>query len=225
VDNYLHPFKKLNLKPKVINVQPMALVSLLDYQVEIDSNIAVIDIGASATQITIANSHNIMLSRTIDTGGTNFTNSIMEVRDLDFQTAEDEKKEIDLNSEQNEEEVSEEFLDSMPIGMEVESENNLELSNIATRLSAEITRSLDFFNMKHRDEEVEKIFITGGGTRLKGLKDLISNEIGREMILIEPFKNINIKLDNEANELVKNYNYEFAVAVGLAVSEVMADES
>jgi len=225
VDNYLHPFKKLNLKPKVINVQPMALVSLLDYQVEIDSNIAVIDIGASATQITIANSYNIMLSRTIDTGGTNFTNSIMEVRDLDFQTAEDEKKEIDLNSEQNEEEVSEEFLDSMPIGMEVESENNLELSNIATRLSAEITRSLDFFNMKHRGEEVEKIFITGGASRLKGLKDLISNEIGREIILIEPFKNINIKLNNQANELVKNYNYEFAVAVGLAVSEVMADES
>ncbi|MFW6028872.1 MAG: type IV pilus assembly protein PilM [Halanaerobiales bacterium] len=226
VDNYLDPFKRLNLKPKVINVQPMALVSLLDFQNEIDSNIAVVDIGASATQITIANNKNIMLSRTIDTGGSSFTNSIMETMDLDYQSAEEKKAEININLEANSaEDPSEEFLDSMPIGMEIESGTDIDLTDISTRLSSEVTRSLDFFNMKHRDKEVEKIFITGGASRLTGLKQLISDEIGREMILIDPFKNINRKLNNEGEELVEQFNYEFAVAVGLAVSEVMVDES
>jgi len=228
VDNYLHPFSRLNLKPKVINVQPMALVSLLDFQGEVENNIAVIDIGASATQITIANKKNIMLSRTIDTGGTSFTNSIMDVKDIDFQQAEEDKTKIKLDIEEDaegEESSEEDYLDSMPIGMEVESEKELDLTNLASRLSSEITRSLDFFNMKNRDEEVEKIFITGGGSRLQGLKQIISEEIGREIFLIDPFKNIKQKTDKKKEELIEHYQYEFAVAVGLAVSEVIADES
>jgi type IV pilus assembly protein PilM len=196
---------------------------LLDYQIELDHNIAVIDIGASATQITIANKKNIMLSRTIDTGGTSFTNSIMDLKDIDFQKAEAEKKNLDLNTEA--EEVETDALSSMPIGMEMESEDNSKLKNLANRLSSEITRSLDFFNMKHRDEEVEKIFITGGASRLQGLQQIISEEINRDLIIIDPFKNIKTKLDSDKEELIKHYKYEFAVAVGLGVSEVMANES
>lgn len=224
VDNYLHPFERLNFKPEVINVQPMALISLLDFQEEIKNNIAIIEIGASATQISIANHDDIMLSRTIDTGGTSFTNSIMNNKNIDFQQAEEVKYELELNLEEGTKESSgEDFLDSMPIGMEVE--NDLNLNNLATRLSAEITRSLDFFNMKHRDKEVEKIYITGGASRLQGLKKIISEELGREIILIDPFKNIKLKVNKDREELIKHYQYEFAIAVGLGVSEVMVDES
>jgi type IV pilus assembly protein PilM len=223
VDNFLHPFERINLKPRVINVQPMALVSLLTYQGAADSNIAIIDIGASAAQITIANSSNIMLSRTIDTGGINFTNTIMDLKNIDYQEAEEEKKNLDINAET--EEISEEFLDSMPIGMEMENNDNSKLREIASRFSAEITRSLDFFNMKHRDEEIEKIFVTGGAFRLKGLQEIITEDLNRELILIDPFKNIKRDLDSSKEELIKQNKYEFAVAVGLGVSEVMADES
>lgn len=223
VDNFLHPFERLNLKPKVINVQPMALVSLLDYQGQANNNIAIIDIGASATQITIANRKNIMLSRTIDTGGTSFTNSIMDLKNIDFQSAEEEKKELDLGLEA--ENKTEDVLSSMPIGMETSSENNANLRNLAARLSAEITRSLDFFNMKHRDKEVEKIFITGGASRLQGLQKILSEDINRELIIIDPFKNIKTKLDSEKEKMMEHFKYEFAVAVGLGVSEVMSDES
>jgi len=227
VDNYLHPFERLNLKPSVINVQPMALVSLLDFQGEVENNIAVIDIGASATQITIANKKNIMLSRTIDTGGFSFTNSIMEAKDIAFQEAEEEKRELslDLEGEIEKDLSQEELMDSMQIGLEIEEEEKLNLETLTNTLSLEITRSLDFFNMKHRDKEVEKVFITGGGSRLKGIQKLISDEIGRELILIEPFKNINKKLDIKGEEIIEHYKYEFAVAVGLGISEVMANES
>ena len=224
VDNFLHPFERINLKPKVINVQPMALVSLLAYQGQAESNIAIIDIGASATQITIANKRDIMLSRTIDTGGTSFTNSIMDFKNIDFQSAEEEKKELNLGLEADQE-TEEDALSSMPIGMETNGEDNANLRNLASRLSAEITRSLDFFNMKHRDEEVEKIFVTGGASRLQGLQKIISEEISRDLIIIDPFKNIKTKVDSEKEKMMEHYKYEFAVAVGLGVSEVMSDES
>lgn len=223
VDNFLHPFERINLKPKVINVQPMALVSLLAYQEQAENNIAIIDIGASATQITIANKRDIMLSRTIDTGGTSFTNSIMDVKNIDFQEAEEEKKKIDLSIEA--EAVESDALSSMPIGMETGSEDNKNLRDLAARLSSEITRSLDFFNMKHRDQEVERIYITGGASRLSGLQQIISEEINRDLILIDPFKNIKTEIDSEKEKMMEHFKYEFAVAVGLGVSEVMADES
>jgi type IV pilus assembly protein PilM len=202
----------------------MALVSLLDYQGQADNNIAIIDIGASATQITIANKRDIMLSRTIDTGGTSFTNSIMDLKNIDFQSAEEEKKELNLGLEA-EQDTEEDALSSMPIGMETSSEDNTNLRNLASRLSSEITRSLDFFNMKHRDEEVEKIFVTGGAFRLQGLQKIISEEIGRDLIIIDPFKNIKTKVDSEKEKMMEHYKYEFSVAVGLGVSEVMSDES
>ena len=103
--------------------------------------------------------------------------------------------------------------------------DNINLKNLAARLSSEITRSLDFFNMKHRSEEVEKIFVTGGASRLNGLQKIISEEINRDLILIDPFKNIKTKLDSEKEKIIEHYKYEFAVAVGLGVSEVMIDES
>jgi type IV pilus assembly protein PilM len=79
--------------------------------------------------------------------------------------------------------------------------------------------------MKHRSEEVEQIFVTGGASRLNGLQKIISEEINRDLILINPFKNIKTKLDSEKEKIIEHYKYEFAVAVGLGVSEVMIDES
>ena len=182
VDNYQQPFKRLNLNPRVINVQPMALVSLLNYQNEIgDNTVAIIDIGASDTQITIANRDNIMLSRTIDTGGNSFTNEIMDIDSLDFQQAEEKKFETSLlnefdNTSEQSEESEEEFVEPLPIGMEIESEN-YNMDNLASNLASEITRSIDYFNMKNREKEINKVFLTGGGSRLNGLFELISSEL------------------------------------------------
>lgn len=96
VDNYKSPFERNNLKVEVINVIPMALISLLDYQEELKGNIAIIDIGYSASQVTVANKNNIILSRTIDTGGNHFTKTIMDVEDLEYDEAEEKKIKKDL---------------------------------------------------------------------------------------------------------------------------------
>lgn len=222
IDNYLAPYARLNLKPKVMNVQPMALLSLLDYQGELDGTIAIIDIGASSTQITVGNKKNIMLSRTIDTGGHSFTSSLMDVKSIEYAAAEEEKIEYGLGEADDEKEDFDKFMDSMQIGMEA-SDDDYRLNSLATTLSSEITRSFDFFTMKHREEEIKKVFITGGGARLKGLEKLISEEIGEELILIDPFKSTGYEFIGEP--YCGDCSYEFSVAVGLGIAEVMADES
>jgi type IV pilus assembly protein PilM len=77
--------------------------------------------------------------------------------------------------------------------------------------------------MKNRGEEISKVFITGGGSRLKGLRELLAEDLNREIFEINPFKNTNYSLNNE--QYCKDCKNEFAVAVGLGISEVMADEN
>src|SRR6056297_584384 len=100
VDNYLAPFERNNLKVDVVNIQPMALISILEYQEELDGNVAIIDIGTTTSQVTIANKNNIILSRTIDTGGQHFTKTLMEIEGEDFNGAEEKKIEHGLYAEE-----------------------------------------------------------------------------------------------------------------------------
>jgi len=220
IDNFLAPFERNNLKVSVVNTQPMALVSLLDYQNQADQIIAIIDVGFSATQITIANKNDIFLSRTIDTGGNQFTTTLMEIQGNEYQAAEERKLEEGLQADKTEKENQQELLDSIQLDMTLGEDNRL--NELASTLSAELTRSFDYFAMKNRGEEIAEVFITGGGSRLKGLKDLLAEDLNREIYEIDPFKNTNYSSSKEHYcEECKN---EFAVAIGLGVSEVMADE-
>jgi type IV pilus assembly protein PilM len=220
IDNFLDPFERNNLKVSVVNTQPMALISLLDYQKQCDQIIAIIDVGFSATQITIANKSDIFLSRTIDTGGNQFTTTLMEIQGAEYQAAEERKFEEGLHADKTEKESQQELLDSIQLDMALGEDNRL--NELASTLSAELTRSFDYFAMKNRGEEIAEVFITGGGSRLKGLKELLAEDLNREIFEIDPFKNTNYNTSKEHYcEECKN---EFAVAIGLGVSEVMADE-
>ncbi|ADQ14863.1 type IV pilus assembly protein PilM [Halanaerobium hydrogeniformans] len=211
VDNYKSPFERNNLKVEVINVIPMALISLLDYQEELKGNIAIIDIGYSASQVTVANKNNIILSRTIDTGGNHFTKTIMDVEDLEYDEAEEKKIKEGLKIESNSDPI-----DSMQLDAALGSDDRLK--TLAGTLTGEITRSFNYFSIKKRKEDIDKIFITGGGSRLKGLKEFMEKELGRDIYRIDTFKNIAYPIDDEIKD-------DFAVAIGLGISEVMADES
>ncbi len=218
VENFINPFENLGVDPRVLNVQPMALLSLLEYQGELTEPVAVLNIGDSASQVTIGTKNNIHLSRTIDTGGKDFTETLIEGMGFSYQQAEDYKMENGIENNNEEEHQEELDLDSLQIattGMSGEEAIN----SLASSLAEEISRSLDFFSMKNRGRKVNKIYITGGGSKLKGLKEVISKETNSEIRDIETFKGLEIdKIEKPEDEM-------FTVAIGLGISEVLANES
>jgi len=217
VENFIAPLKKQGINPRVLNVQPMALLSLLEFQGELTEPVAILNIGDSATQVTIGTENNIHLSRTIDTGGKDFTETLIEGMGYSYQQAEEHKKKNGI--EEKKEEKNEEFdLDSVQIAATGMSGEDA-LNSLAGSLAEEISRSLDFFSMKNRGRKVNKIYITGGGSKLKGLKKIISEEINREIRDIETFKGLEIESLEEADAEI------FSVTIGLGISEVLANES
>src|SRR6056297_1864596 len=88
---YKAPFKELGIETKVINIQPMALISLLNHQKKLEEGSAVIDFGHQGTRIILCNKEQIFLTRTIDTGGYDFTKNIMDSQQYEYQEAEEFK--------------------------------------------------------------------------------------------------------------------------------------
>lgn len=215
IENYVSVLERLNLSPAVINVQPMALLSLLQYQNKIDQALAVIDIGAGSTKVTIGDRNKIYLARTIDIGGEDFTELLMEEENLDYQQAEESKFEHGIEEQPGEIEVD---FDLAISEAAVSGGSSISLRPLARNLSEEISRCLNYYSMKFRGKEINDIYITGGGIKLKNLTTIISNEIGRELKTINPFEDINV--DDQSVQSLQRAE-EFAVTVGLAVSEVM----
>ena len=62
---------------------------------------------------------------------------------------------------------------------------------VLERLLTEIKRSFEFYKSQFKEEtEGRRIFICGGGTGLKGLKEYIEDQLGAEVGLLTPFKDM-----------------------------------
>lgn len=210
IEDYLAPFKEIGLRTTVINIQPMSLLSLLQYQGRAGEPLAVIDIGSAGTRVVIGDQTNIYLSRTIDIGGEDFTQLFVEERDLDFIQAESYKKRNGIEADQTEHQFELAVEQIAATGLS----SDKMLVSLAYELAKEISRSLDYFSINYRDRSLNRIYITGGGSKLKGLKEIIGQRNNIAMHTLDPFDG----LDYQQRDEWKN---EFAVCLGLAASEVI----
>lgn len=214
IDNVMNVFERISIIPSVINIQPMALLSIADYQDLIEDTVAIIDIGAAGTRVVIGDRRNIYLSRNIDIGGNEFTRIIMEEDKLNYNEAENIKK---RNGLPEEDEIGENFELAISQIATTGLGESQSLVLLARNLAEQIERSLDYYNMKYR-RNIEKVFISGGGIKLKRLKNIIEDRLGRELLSLDPYFNVGVRKGSDLRP------EEFAVAIGLGISEVLPDE-
>jgi len=96
------------------------------------------------------------------------------------------------------------------------------MNNVTEIVAMEIQKTFDFYRATTEDNDtvVQKILISGGGSKLGGLAQELSQRLELPVEVLNPFRNINVdgkKFDPDyLNEIVP----EMAVAVGLAVRGV-----
>jgi len=145
---------------------------------------ALIDIGAVKTSINIVKDNRLEFSREITTAGNAFTKAIeeagtLEGAALDFAGAEEIKKEYGIPKEEDVEE---------PKGHLPLRKISFAMRPVLERLLTEINRSFEFHKSRLEEERVGRIFISGGGARLKGLKEYLADQLGAEVELLSPFE-------------------------------------
>lgn len=200
ISDYTSVISQAGKTPKLVDAEAFALQNAyeMNYTLEGDKVVALIDIGASVMIFNILDEGNPVFWRNVTVGGDNFTDSIRREMDLTFDQAEELKKGNEV------EDISPE--DVQPI-----------LDEVSGEVAGEINKTIDFFRQTTVDKKVDKIVLSGGSCRIRGFSEMLESEFGVEVEELNPFRNIDVDSPDFSTEFVNENAPAAAIAVGLAL--------
>ena len=200
INDYTNVIKEAGLNPVVIDVDSFALENMIEinYPVTQGENVAMVNIGATITSISVLFGGLTIFTRSIPMGGNQFTEEIQRQLNVSFSDAEAMKTGK-----------------SVP-GADAASALPLAIDTVSTNLAFEIKRSLDFFLGGNQGADISKIYMSGGGSKVAGLQNLMQEKTSIPVEVVNPFKNLEINTKDIDAESIKDIAAFFGVAVGLA---------
>ncbi|MFN3395287.1 MAG: type IV pilus assembly protein PilM [Thermodesulfovibrionales bacterium] len=199
INDYVNVVNEAGFNTVIVDVDAFALENMygINYEVEADTNVALINIGASTINMNIVRGGVSAFTRDSSVGSNLHTEALQRGFNISYEDAERLKKGESL------EKITPE--DAQPVIM-----------NASEEIINEIKRSIDFFRGGSPSADIKEIILSGGCALIKGFPELLSERTGLEVRKAEPFRNIKIpkkfdllSLDDVAPML--------AVAVGLAI--------
>ena len=96
------------------------------------------------------------------------------------------------------------------------------MNNVTEIVAMEIQKTFDFYRATTEDNEtvVQKILISGGGSKLLGLSEELSQRLELPVEILDPFRNIKVDTKKFDPDYLSEIVPEMAVAVGLAMRGV-----
>lgn len=187
------------LAATLIDIDSLALINAFNFSYPQDEgskhkSVALLNIGASFTNLNILEDSIPRLSRDLHLGGNNFTQKLSDLFGIDFASAEALKLKPD-----------QERLAKIAAGIE----------SVLSSLASEARISFDYYESQCVTS-VSKIFLSGGGSLFPGLGDMLANLLGIEVEYWDPLKRIQLS-SNIDSQKVKAIASQLAVAVGLAL--------
>jgi type IV pilus assembly protein PilM len=87
-------------------------------------------------------------------------------------------------------------------------------------LAIEIGNSLDFFQSTTTYEKISKLYLSGGGSKIKDFDIILQQQIGIPVEIVNPLKKIEYSEKNFDIEYIREIGPIMAVGVGLASRKV-----
>jgi len=96
------------------------------------------------------------------------------------------------------------------------------MSNVTEIVALEIQKTFDFYRATTEDNQtiVQKILISGGGSKLHGLATDLSSRLELPVEVLDPFRNVSVDERKFDRGYLNDIMPEMAVAVGLAMRGV-----
>ncbi|MFA5936788.1 MAG: type IV pilus assembly protein PilM [Candidatus Paceibacterota bacterium] len=163
------------------------------------SLVLLIDFGASSTKLSLVEFGMVKSHHTINRGGADITSSIAQSLGIPFPKAEEMKKEFGLfeNSDQK---------------------NLADIIKVHIDYIFSETNNVLLGYEKKYNRTVSKVIFTGGGSLLKGLKEVATNNFRAEIDIGRPFSKVGAPEFLE--KVLETTGPEFAVALGLALRKL-----
>ncbi len=193
-------------QPAVIDVDAFALQNCyeLNYQPQPGQIVALLNVGASTTNINILNGTRSVFTRDASVGGNQYTGLLQKELGLTFEQAEGVKRGM-----------------ALPEGSAPRSIEPI-LETVSDILALEIQKTMDFYRATAEDGEsaVQKILISGGGSKLTGLMEYLAHRFEIPVEVFDPFRQIRVDARSFDPDYMREVVPEMAIAVGLALRGV-----
>lgn len=202
IADYVDAVEKAGLVPVIMDVDSFALSNIyeINYEMTEKRNIALVNIGASKTNINIIQGGLPIFTRDSIVGGNIHTEALQRELSVSFDDAERLKQGQAIDG--------------------ISPDNVLMVLNSASDdIYTEIYRSFEYFKSSVSEEEISSIILCGGAALLKGFPETMAERLGIPVELADPFKNVKIPAKLDA-ERIREIAPMAAVAAGLALRRV-----
>ena len=188
--------------PVIVDVDAFALQNAFEvnYGLESAHVVVLLNAGASAININILQGDQSVFTRDISIGGNAYTEAVQKELDLPFEAAEQLKKGIPVDGAS--------FEEAQPV-----------LRAVTENVLLEIQKTFDFFKATAASEQIDRIMLSGGASRVDGFREMLNERIGAPVEEFDPFRAIvwdGKKVGGDPTE----HAATAAVAVGLALRKV-----
>jgi type IV pilus assembly protein PilM len=175
IESRVEAIEGSELIPKIMDVEAYAMeraFSLLQAQLNLgeDSTVAIVDIGATMTTLSVLNNGQTIYTREQLFGGKQLTDEIMRRYGLPLEEAGLAKKQGGLPDDY-EPEVLEPFKEAVV---------------------QQVARSLQFFFSSSQYNDVDHIILAGGVSSMEGLEHLVQEKLGTPTSVANPFAQMSI---------------------------------
>ena len=207
IDNLKQVIQFAGKQAVIIDVDTFALQNCyeVNYQPADTEVVTLLNIGASTMNVNIVQGNRSLFTRDITVGGSQFTDVLQRSLGLSYQQAEAVKRGVPDAAEGVEEKAIEPLMD-----------------NVMEMVAMEIQKTFDFYRATSEDGgvAVQKILISGGGSKLAGLPEELSTRLELPVEVLDPFRQIKVDARKFDPDYLSEIMPEMAVAVGLALRGV-----
>ncbi len=201
INDYCAVFSDAGLSLNVMDVDSFAVQNAFELNSEPCEDVrALINVGAGVMNINVVKGETSLFTRDVQMGGNQYSEEIQKQLGVSAQQAETMKM----------------------LASDKQASHLVDVINrVNETLAQEIRRSVDFYNSTASGEErIVKVSMSGGCSKMAGLRESVSGKLGIEVDSLNPFERIKYNDKDFDPEYLQEIAPLMAVGVGLAIRRV-----
>lgn len=208
VEQYLSIVHNLGMRTGVVDCDSFSVFNMFEYNYgSVEGLIAIVNIGASVTHVTIVNNGVYQYSRYISLGGDEYTHRLMAELDITKENAES----IKIAASQGDE--------SVPM------ELHTVVNEVNEKIVSEIRLTVDYYFQTGEAPAnltgLDNLFMSGGASRTLGLDAAMAASFNLPVQIVNPFHRVDINPKKFQMDYILSQGHLYSTAVGLAIRTFM----
>ncbi len=202
VDKHLDVLKSVKASVAEVDVCPLAAYNWLKTVGDFGNQgecVALVDIGATTTDIVIERDGQFRFTRPLNVGGNDVTKAMAAAFNMEFAAAEKLKRERGF----------------APTGdPQKDGRGGEVIGEALQRLATEVMRSFAYFRSLPGGGQVSRVVLSGGGARLRNIAAFLQRQLGMEVRMAQPLKGIEVSAGAKG---VKDAPEQASAVLGMAL--------